>query len=179
MVERRKSPFSSVPWKACPLVSSCTGILKVMYLAECSLYSEWIQSICIKPDFSFSSAKCCRLHNNLFLNWFIIIEKWFFTPNSCIRMLTIQVYIYAARKNEHKLNFKLLMFSHSNISCSALFVTGTVLHPKLFCLMIKPCVYEACTFFISFMTLSSTSGFCEGILTIGSTWQTYMISMLW
>jgi len=29
------------------------------------------------------------------------------------------------------------------------------------------------------MTLSFVSGFCEGIRTIGSTWQTYMISMLW
>lgn len=147
MAERSRPPPPSQPG------ALVCHIHEVISLPNESLKSKSDSpSLCIVPVLSFGNAECYRLYNNLFLNWFIMIEKWCFTLNSCMRMLTIWVYIYAARKRENKLNFKLLMFSHSNKSCCVLFVTGTVLHPKLFCLMIKPWVYEACTFFISFMT---------------------------
>lgn len=87
-------------------------------------------SLCIAFFFSFGNTECYRLCSNLFLYWFIIIEKWCFTLNSCMRMLTIWVYIYAARKRENKLNFKLLLFSHSNRSCCVLFCDWYSPSPK-------------------------------------------------
>lgn len=155
-----------------PFTASHAGLSPSMRLCPCQIkdYSEWLPRSLHCVCFLFWQCWVLQaLQQNIseliYYNWEVMFhsEQLYEDVNNLSLHLCCQ-------KRENKLNFKLLLFSHSNRSCCVLFVTGTVLHPKVFCLMIKPWVYEACTFFISFMTLSLVSGSCDGILTMGSTW---------